>query len=229
MDYWSDTDLTIVLSKGIELTDSMPDDISKGLGFVLAKEIHRGSERITLRLVIQQDQRIELLDLSILTFSQLKNEISALQGSYQILYGSIPEVPKPLPVKPSFSFHYSGDSINQTWFVFYQCVKKFMRQDHLIGLHLLMRLVQEYLVIAMIERDQTYQTNIHRFGYREELESDIHPRHLNYMDKDAILDYINRLAFRYDEKLLHSLHDYSSRYAAFELYIENSRSEARQS
>lgn len=56
------------------------------------------------------------------------------------------------------------------WFVAVQALGKLMRKDYLIATHLANILINEGLHAQMIIRDHTYNTNIHRYGYAEELE-----------------------------------------------------------
>lgn len=62
------------------------------------------------------------------------------------------------------------DKINSSWFVAVQAVGKLMRKDYLIADHLAYMLLMEGLVIQMVMRDNQYGTNIHRYGYGEQLD-----------------------------------------------------------
>lgn len=56
------------------------------------------------------------------------------------------------------------------WFIAVQALGKLYRGDYLIADHLTNMLINETLVAQMIERDNQYGTNIHRYGHQEELE-----------------------------------------------------------
>lgn len=61
------------------------------------------------------------------------------------------------------------DQANAFWFCAIQALAKLLRRDYLIGDHLSYMLLMEGLVLQMINRDNTYHTNFHRYGYAEEL------------------------------------------------------------
>lgn len=62
------------------------------------------------------------------------------------------------------------DKIDSFWFVTIQALGKLMRKDYLIADHLSYMLLMEGLVIQMVIRDNEYGTNIHRYGYGEQLD-----------------------------------------------------------
>lgn len=62
------------------------------------------------------------------------------------------------------------DKIDTFWFVAIQALGKLMRKDYLIADHLAYMLLMEGLVIQMVMRDNQYGTNIHRYGYGEQLD-----------------------------------------------------------
>jgi len=55
------------------------------------------------------------------------------------------------------------------WFVAVQALGKLLRRDYLISAHLSHMLLMETLVTQMMQRDEMYQTNHHRYGYAEPL------------------------------------------------------------
>lgn len=61
-------------------------------------------------------------------------------------------------------------NIDRFWFVQVQALGKLYRNDFLIGDHLANININETLVQQMVLRDIKYGTNIHRYGYKEELE-----------------------------------------------------------
>ncbi len=63
----------------------------------------------------------------------------------------------------------SEDNQNSFWFIAVQALAKLYRRDYLIADHLTNLLINETLVVQMIERDNRYGTNFHRYGYSEEL------------------------------------------------------------
>lgn len=61
------------------------------------------------------------------------------------------------------------DKANQFWFCAIQALAKLLRRDYLIADHLSHILLMEGLVLQMMQRDNTYHTNFHRYGYGETL------------------------------------------------------------
>jgi hypothetical protein len=61
------------------------------------------------------------------------------------------------------------DKANSFWFISIQALSKLLRHDYLISDHLTHMLIMEGLVLQMIDRDNQYQTNFHRYGYKEQL------------------------------------------------------------
>lgn len=56
------------------------------------------------------------------------------------------------------------------WFVAILSLAKLMRGDYLIADHLANMQINETLLAQMLERDDLYGTNFHRYGYREDLD-----------------------------------------------------------
>lgn len=56
------------------------------------------------------------------------------------------------------------------WFTQIHALAKLMRGDYLIADHLANIQLNETLVAQMIERDNCYGTNFHRYGYKENLD-----------------------------------------------------------
>lgn len=87
------------------------------------------------------------------------------------------------------------EQINQAadnfWFLQIQALAKLYRKDHLIAAHLANMNLNETLVLQMIQRDQAYGTNFHRYGYQEELQylQDI-PEECPYKSENSTFNYI---------------------------------------
>ena len=62
------------------------------------------------------------------------------------------------------------DGADSFWFVAVQVLGKLLRRDYLISAHLSHMLLMETLVTQMVQRDEKYQTNHHRYGYAEALD-----------------------------------------------------------
>ena len=202
LDFYSDTDIILVLDEGEILRNEAWWSCIRQLGTVIAKEEFYSEESGTFRLILVRDEKIERLDLSILSYEAwMKKEFRA-SDALQLLYGEA------LPIKrtkaaPVFSFPSAEDlsaKSHRIWFLLFECVKKFMRKDNLIGLHLLLDILREYLVLCMIRRDVELQTNIHRMGQSESLAASIQFDKLMYQHPFALLDYVGNLATEIDQE-----------------------------
>ncbi len=98
------------------------------------------------------------------------------------------------------------DHANSFWFTTIHALTKLFRNDYLIADHLTHMLLMEGLVLQMKTRDNTYQTNFHRYGYSESLEYlqiDIAPYEKYWNKKDTTFSHIAqnlcRAVLAYDE------------------------------
>lgn len=138
-----------------------------------------------------------------------------------IIYGDL-HLNERIP-SPAESYSFDSYQSNNTWFKFLYAIKKFARNDHLIGLHLLLDLIRDYLVVEMIERDIIHGTNVHRFGYEEQLPPHIRLSQLDITDKLGVFDFIAKLAYEYDKKLVCNVKGYVSRYSQVTKFLEESK------
>ncbi|MEM8901147.1 MAG: hypothetical protein AAGC85_23760 [Bacteroidota bacterium] len=222
IDFWSDADLGIILNTWEEF------DLSKCLQSlsncypIIAQETHLATESIIICLVMRTSKGLAFLDISFYSIRKWEDVWPTRMSPFKVLYGSpLPE--KKEAQKPSVTtFTYSQEKISHTWFLFFQTMKKFKRRDNLIGLHLMLELVKEYLVIEMIERDVAKETNIHRFGSNEQLPASISSLELPFSTINQNLDYLLKLANEFDQKWQQYFPDYQSRLSVFEQYVADS-------
>ncbi|MCI4668894.1 MAG: hypothetical protein MRZ79_12225 [Bacteroidia bacterium] len=213
VDFWSDTDLLLCVSPASEIqADHFLAALSK-LGEPIAKELYLSPDKLSLRIIISTDTGIQKLDISVF-HSTIKSPTLA----FQLLWGELPTFEPHSDTTKKIS-----QKADQIWFLFYECVKKFMRSDHLIGLHLLLELIREYLVFQMINRDQERGTHIHRFGYQEQLPREIELAQINYHHKPSLLNYLEKLAEFMDLEMEKQLQSYSSKLHFYKRYLENGR------
>ncbi|MEO3946708.1 hypothetical protein [Gorillibacterium sp. CAU 1737] len=222
-DSWSDTDLLIVLNPAAELQKERLFQVIDELGFVIGKEIQGVSEQSVLyRAAIEYEGAVHLLDAHFCSYEEWVSTEAYRDQASTLLYGSLewaeerrPAAPMPNPFEA-----YASD---ETWFKYFIAIKKFVRQDHLIGLHLLLDLVREYLVVEMLERDKQHGTNIHRFGYGELLPSSLQLSSVDVSRKEELYAYMGRLACAYDAKLLANQEGYRSKAALVIAYLEQAK------
>ena len=107
------------------------------------------------------------------------------------------------------------ENINQFWFIQIQALGKLYRNDFLISSHLANMNINETLVQQMVLRDLKYNTNHHRYGYKEELTYLKYTAQCPYKSGnttfDSIADRIYSAAFAYDELVSFFYDDYEPR------------------
>lgn len=218
LDQWSDIDLVIILKSQIEQCDVKVYSLCEKIGLIIGSENQEDDNSLLVRTAIQHADDFYLVDLKIGIHGNIK--VSAIDHhNISILYG---DSDSESVILESPQFQTSGirmDQVDATWFKYFIVIRKIMRNDNLIGLHLLLDLLREYLVLRMIERDRKYHSNIHRFGYSEQLPSDLDFERLQYHNKNECLKYIGRLAFYYDQLLGQCKPDYRTRYLNFKMYL----------
>lgn len=222
VDLWSDTDLLIVLKEGVLINQQDIIGAINAIGFVVESEIYRYSEQSLLyRTAIALASSIHLLDVQFCTYEEWILSESHKDQDSTIIYGDLNLNERISSPAESYSFDtYQSDN---TWFKYFIAIKKFARNDNLIGLHLLLDLIRDYLVVGMIERDITHDTNVHRFGYEEQLPPNIRLSQLDITDKLGVFDFIAKLAYEYDKKLVCNVKGYVSRYSQVAKFLEESK------
>ena len=218
IDFWSDTDLVLVLAPEVHFEEVRIESLIQAIGPTIGQEIHQDATKLLLRLVVDWQTQIELLDLAIYQYKDWLNESQLGLEKYLVLHGDWVGDQQVSTSTPA-DFEYDKKQIGEVWLRYFLCVKKFMRNDNLIGLHLLFSLWQEYLVIEMIERDQKRGTNVHRFGGQEKLPVILDLSGFNYSNKRNMLRYIRALGFCYDQKLMQHFPIYQSRMASLNNYL----------
>ncbi len=232
VDFWSDADLLVVLAPDRALAPGRIAAILTRLGtLVVGCERHEEpGRRMLLRLAIMRAGHVRMLDLTVATYADWANgDRPHSQQNGQVIYGI-------LEIAPSASSERAPDpdpyvayaaGVDAVWFKYVMAIKKFYRGDDWIGLHLLLDLVREYLVLEMIERDVRLGTTIHRFGGQERLPEGLALSALTSgADLPTVLGYLARLAAAYDEKLASHLPDYRRRYPAISAYLAASAAQS---
>ncbi len=219
VDYWSDTDLLIIHNK-----DLIDDDIKYLDDYfkpIHGKQLFEYDGGLTYRVVSWKDNILNQYDLQIVTLDFSNKYSNELSSDIDLIYGKdlLSNCNEIKQQKPEII--YDNKHIDDVWFKYYECVKKIARKDNLIGIHLLLDLIREYLVLEMIERDVRLNTNIHRYGNNETI--DIEISDLDNMGLIKRLEFIKNLAIKYDKRLSLIFREYNSRLNKFELHIENSK------
>jgi hypothetical protein len=222
VDMWSDYDILMVLNPSTSIDESEFLNAVNDIGFVVGSESYGGENSILCRVAVEFEGSLQLLDISGCSYQEWAT--TAPPESQEIVLGNIELSPvRRMPRVTDEVFKADDRNINPTWFKYLMTIKKFCRDDNLIGMHLLLDLVREYLVLRMVTRDNLHKTSIHRFGDNEHLPDSIKLSQIDDSDKEKILDYIARLAYEYDEQLVSMVEGYTSRYSLIQDYINHSK------
>ncbi|MEO0900331.1 MAG: nucleotidyltransferase domain-containing protein [Bacteroidota bacterium] len=223
-DQVSDYDILILLKKGVQL-EHLPNP--KSWPFWQhweAAEFHLGKGNQLIRMYLQLDENIIGLDLSIQTWDTFQEErIHRPFKTYRQIWGEEIKLTldqaatTPSPSLPAFH----QEQIDRTWFLLYESLKKFRREDHLIGMHLLMEVQQEYLVLLMKMRDVQMGTHIHRFGQREQLPAIFYISEEELFDFEALLLFFKGFTRLFDDTLQRIFPSYQSKLPGFQQYINS--------
>ena len=219
VDMWSDHDIWIVLNPSAYINEPQLVQAVTNIGVVLGSELHKKDEQLLYRTAVLWESSIRLLDITL----SHKEPTSDPLDRQTIVFGHL-EPPSVTPRSPITNTTFDPDEtrISPTWFKYIVAINKFCRNDNLIGMHLLLDLIREYLVLEMVERDHRKKTNIHRHGDHEFLPEQIRLSRIKE-STTQVLDYIADLAYAYDKKLASMDEDYFSRFPWILEYIKRSR------
>lgn len=199
-DRYSDTDIVLVMKEGIPDRELILDALAE-LGDIVGREEFSSPGSSLFRLAILIGIEVELVDLQVYSSGKWEEEKSTLSEPYKPLLDSA-SVETIRDTTRKMTYSPNPDHVDKVWYLFFLCHKKFMRGDHLIGMHLLMEIVRECLVLLMIERDLDTGTNFHRFGNEEEIPAELDLRRLDYHDHEQVKAFLEQLGHWYDERLL---------------------------
>lgn len=224
-DFWSDTDYLIIMDEN-KCVDKRIGQLVKNNFNVIGEELHEESSDMVYRWIILDEGQVKMLDLQIVDYNYYLQEKVINIGELDVVYLKSNEViiyGEGNTGQQEYIVFLSKEHINDLWFRFFETTKKICRKDHLIGLHLLLDLVKEYLVLDMMERDAKKQTHIHRHGDFEQLPPEISVNQVHTSDTIQLLSYIDRLSKTMDQRLINMDGDYISRYQIFHEYIVESK------
>jgi len=142
LDIYSDVDFDIYLASdsAFDLINLMKM-LSQQFGTIFGYEIHNNSNSDVLRICFENGWRFDL------TF---------IYPTQKTLHATddLPEIEK---------------VVSQFWFVTSMTLTKLGRMDYLTAAHLTLGLCQVNIVVQMLARDEAKNTNIHRFGDKEDV------------------------------------------------------------
>ena len=145
----------------------------------------------------------------------LKNGMRYDLGFEFVFQENIPIIDLKPSKKQNSNENWPIENINRFWFVQIQALGKLYRNDFLISGHLSNMNINETLVQQMVIRDLQYNTNHHRYGYKEEFTYSKYMMQCPYRSGnitfDHIADRIYSAALAYDELAAFFYDDYEPR------------------
>lgn len=215
LDYWSDLDLLLV----VDQVHNIEGTLDQLYAPIIAKQVFRYDGGITYRVLSGYEDHFRQYDFQILD----PKLFLAYQGSFTYnttcVYGL--DESKAFQEEMTYQHFYDIEIIDDKWFCFYEIVKKFARDDRLIAYHLLLDLIQTYLVLSMVDRDILKGSHIHRRGDKEKIPEALNINMLTESTRD-ILKQVLEIAKLYDQKLLAIHPKYKSRIKVFDQHIKTS-------
>lgn len=219
-DYWSDIDMLIV-SGSESISEIYVSELDILFDPIQAKQLYEYENCITYRVTSGLESLIQY-DLQIVSNEFFERNKYELLRDVKLIFGEQEAEICNKNNVAEFEHQYDIATIDNIWFLFYESVKKISRKDNLIGLHLILDLVREYLVLKMIDRDIFLGTNIHRYGKDERLPNSLE---MYLLQTDSQLDklkFILQLSKIYDSKLVEVHSNYKSRFKPFENHVKRS-------
>ncbi|MDE7222832.1 MAG: hypothetical protein K2O34_03490 [Acetatifactor sp.] len=149
----------------------------------------------------------------------LKNGMRYDWGFEFVIQKNAPSIELTSIIPQNNNVNWPIENVDRFWFVQIQALGKLYRSDFLISSHLANVNINETLVQQMVLRDLKYNTNHHRYGYKEEL------TYLKYIAQspyksgnntfDDIAGRIYSAALAYDELVCFFYDNYEPRSKAF--------------
>jgi len=220
LDYWSDTDVVYVLKDGISVTEDYIKRILVGFGEPVAIEKYIDERCCLIRGIFLFEDQIDEWDILIVNMRNM-NEDFTFPTQSQVIWGN----PLKLHIENDDSAQtreYDESWIESVWYKLFASAKRICRYDNLIGLHLLLDVYRDLLVVKMIDRDVKLNTNVHRFGENEKFEDLVPLKDLVIGDRAETLNYICRVGKCFDEMMMERFNEYASRFNTFKKYCTNS-------
>lgn len=158
-DVLSDIDLTITIK--ISPYDTISSDTYRKMleKYGITKDSYLGftyvKEHQLYRIILKNGMRYDM------GFEFIQDETAAMITYDEASLGSFED---------DNSTDWPLENADRFWFIQIQALAKLYRDDYLIADHLANTNINDTLVLQMMLRDKEYNTNIHRYGYRDTLQ-----------------------------------------------------------
>ena len=232
VDFWSDIDLAFVLGDKYDVKEFNVNTIIEELGNIVAYEEFEADNIVLKRVFLQGEKIGYSLDIMILNRVNLSSDILG-EESQLIMSNRKSQVSDEVHINTEIieeqgDEYISDKNINEFWFKVVVAIKKIMRNDNLIGVHLVLDIIRELIVLQMINRDIKKGTSIHRYGDDEQIDI-LNKININSekINKESLLDIIDECAKYYDDEVSKLVNNYDNRYIYIKKYIEDSRSKIK--
>lgn len=226
VDEWSDIDLKLVIDEGQENQFVDMSSWISEIGQLVGVEIFQHSDSTTLRICLEDYQRIDLVlipncGLVELSVGQIilwqRDNLKVVQKEKTTSISS-----------DSFTLdvEFVRKKINDLWFQASVVIGKVVRHDYLIAYHLTLMVMQGILELQMMRRDAALHTNIHReAGWGNDIVEQFPQVDLTKSSSQGILQLIELVCEILDDIAAMMLDDYSPRLPLLQPAIHNAMGE----
>lgn len=233
IDKWSDIDLVVVVDDE-HINKFFPNTKwILPMGNIFALEQFPGDFTMTSRICLDGYRRFDCIFIKNSMFKKSSNWTFNLIGNdYKILFSNIKDIEDILGYQPKEENFKEPENeafnnmANSFWFKGVVAIAKISRNDYLIAAHLALEMAQDCIVLQMMLRDREKGTNIHRFGWKENVEVLSNIRTLGeYQPPNDIIRIIERSGIIFDKlgKLYSS--KYNERFSEFEKWLVDLKKE----
>lgn len=224
VDEWSDIDLRLVVEDAVICPLLDTHTWTPNIGQLIGLERFERQNGITLRICLENDQRIDL--------SFLSGNVPIEMKSHEKIIWQREDFSAEIVLQPSdtmcpfeFDDKKIQEKVDALWFQASVAVAKAARRDDLIAYHLTLEVMQGVLELQMIRRDAALKTNVHRFGgWGNDLVTRLIPAEENDGSID-ILQTLQDACSLLDEIVPAMLEEYSPRLLLLLPSIEKARKE----
>jgi hypothetical protein len=222
-DICSDCDIGIIVNNFDVAIFYYPAHWLNNFNKLFAYEKHLNETTVTLRVCFNDFSKYDLVFVDRSSLSD-KNNLSNIFGkNYSTLFSRKKYSKNSISLKNQIynKFNIDNDySINAFWYVATVALCKILRNDYLIAGHLILKLMQETIVLQMRERDKIKGTNVHRYGNAEKINifEKINNFDFNH-DKNSLKQLLTIVCKLYDKQILDINKSYTSKYNIFKKWI----------
>lgn len=233
LDRWSDIDLVVVVMDE-HIDKFFPNtDWILPMGKIFAIEQYPGDFTMTSRICLDGYRRFDCIFIKYSDFEKLsKWNFNPIGREYKILFSKIKNINTILDCsikEESFKepeYEVFKNMANNFWFKGVVAIAKISRGDYLISSHLALEMAQDCIVLQMMLRDREKGTNIHRFGWKENVEILSNIKDLGeFQPPKDIIKIIESSSIIFDKLAKLYSTKYVERYSEFKQWLDDLKKE----